>query len=162
MIQKIKEFIISYVYIISKQPVKLTELLSANRSFNEGLLLDGTRLGFRLKLGRAYLVFLLLVNFVLLPFAIIGHEVFQLADCHISIFIVIIATGLIFASFTLFRDWLTEEVALMRIKMMWQLHFPLFDYIEYSQEINEIYIQSINENIKKQDLEKYILDKIAG
>jgi hypothetical protein len=161
MIQKIKEFIIQYVYIISNQPVKLQELLVANRSYNEGLHLDGRWLGFRMKLGRAYLVFLLLVNFALLPFALIGHTIFQLADCHVSILVVIIVTGLIFASFNLFKDWLTDEVALMRIKMMWSLHFPLFEYKEYNKEINEIYIQSIVENIKKQDLEKYILDKIA-
>ena len=161
MIKKIKEFIIQYVYIISRQPVKLQDLLIANRSYNEGLHLDGRWLGFRLKLGRAYLVFLLLVNFVLLPVALIGHSIFALADCHISIFIVIIVTGLIFASFNLFKDWLTDAVALMRIKMMWSLHFPLFEYDEYNKEINDIYIQSIVQNVKKQDLEKYILDKIA-
>jgi hypothetical protein len=40
MIAKIKQFIISYVYVISNQPVKLTELLMANELFNEGMHLD--------------------------------------------------------------------------------------------------------------------------
>lgn len=159
--QKLKEFIIGYVYIISNQPVRLYDLLSANRSYNEGLHLDGKWLGFRLRLGRAYLVFLLLVNIALLPVAFLTHEVFQKVDCHLSIFLAIIVTGAIFVSFNLFKDWIADLVALKRIQRMWAIHFPLFDYDEYNQEINNIYIKSVQENIKKQDLEKYILDKIV-
>jgi len=162
MFQKIRDMIINYVYIISNQPVRLQELLSANRSFKEGLHLDGKRLGFRLQLGRAYIVFLLLVNIFLFLPAAIGHKVFQYLDCHLSIFLVMIVTGIIFATFGLFKDWLTDKVAYKRIQMMWVLHFPLFEYEEYNDEINEIYIKSIEEDIKKQDLEKYILDNLSN
>lgn len=162
MIQKIKDMIINYVYIISNQPVRLYELLSANRSYNEGLHLDGKRLGFRLRLGRAYIVFLMLVNVLLFLPAAIGHKVFQHLDCHLSIFLVMLVTGVIFATFGLFRDWLTDLVALRRIQMMWALHFPHFEYEEYNGEINEIYIKSVEEDIKKQDLEKYILDNLSN
>jgi hypothetical protein len=161
MIAKLKQLIISYVYIISNQPVKLTELLMANELFNEGMHLDGKRLGFRLKLGRAYLVFLLLVNLFMLPLALITHGLFQMADCHLSIVITIFVTGVIFASFGLFKDWLSDEVALTRIKRMWTLHFPLFDYNEYNEEVNSLYIQSQREGIKQQDLERYILNKLS-
>lgn len=161
MIDKLKQLIISYIYIISNQPVKLQELLSANQLHIEGIHLDGDKLGFRLKLGRAYLVFLLIVNIVLLPISLGGHVIFQMADCHLSIFIAIFATGVIFASFGIFRDWLTDEVAKTRIKKMWSLHFPLFNYEEYNSEVNEIYIKSLEEDVKKQDLERYILDNLS-
>ena len=46
MIQKIKDKIIDYTYVISNQPVKLQELLSANSLLNEGMHLDGKKLGF--------------------------------------------------------------------------------------------------------------------
>jgi len=161
MYQKLKNIIISYIYVISNQPVKLQELLSANQSFIEGMHLDGKKLGFRLKLGRAYLVFLLLINFITIPLALITHEIFKLADCHISIFITIFVTGIIFASFGLFKDWLSDEVARKRIEMMWKLHFPLFSYEEYSTQVNEIYTKAIEENIQKKDLERYILNNLS-
>jgi hypothetical protein len=161
MIENLKKIIISYIYIISNQPVKLQELLSANQLHIEGIHLDGDKLGFRLKLGRAYLVFLFIVNIALLPISLGGHVVFQMADCHLSIFIAIFMTGIIFALFGIFKDWLTDEVAGTRIKKMWSLHFPLFNYEEYNLEINQIYIKSLKENIQKQDLERYILDNLS-
>lgn len=161
MIQNLKKLIISYVYIISNQPVKLQELLMANQLIIEGIHLDGDKLGFRLKLGRAYLVFLLIINILLLPIALGGHVIFQMADCHLSIFITIFVTGIIFASFGIFKDWLTDEVARTRIKKMWNLHFPLFKYEEYSSEINQIYMKAVDENVQKQDLERYILEHLS-
>ena len=161
MISNLKKKIISYIYVISNQPVKLQELLSANQSFNEGMHLDGKRLGFRLRLGRAYIVFLLLINILMFPIALLTHEVFQSADCHVSIFITIFVTGVIFASFGLFKDWLSDEVAKKRIQMMWQLHFAYFSYEEYNKQVSEIYMSAISENVAKQDLERYILNKLS-
>ena len=161
MVTKIKQLIISYVYKISHQPIKLTELLNANQLYNEGMHLDGKKLGFRLRLGRAYIVFLVLVNIFMIPAAFITHDLFQMIDCHFSIFITFFVTGVVFASFGLFKDWLSDEVALTRIKRMWSLHFPLFDYDEYNKEVNEIYKLAIKEGIKQQDLERYILNKLS-
>jgi len=161
MIDSIKDYIINYTYVISNQPVKLHELLSANSLLNEGMHLDGKKLGFRLKLGRAYLVFLVLINIVMLPITLITHEIFKFADCHISILITLFVTGLIFASFGLFKDCLSDEVALRRIKMMWNLHFPLFAYDEYNKKVDEIYKRSIANNISKTELERYIMDELS-
>ena len=161
MMNKIKQLIISYVYIISNHPVKLYELLSANKSFTDGMHLDGKKLGFRLRIGRAYLVFILLANIVMIPVALVTHEIFKKVDCHISIILAIIVTGIIFASFGLFKDWLSDEVARVRIKRMWKLHFAYFDYEEYNKQINDIYLQSLEENISKQDIERYVLDKLS-
>jgi len=162
MFEKLKKSIISYVYVISNQPVKLYELLSANRLLNEGMHLDGAKLGFRLKTGRAYVVFLVLVNIFMIPITILSHGVFKHIDCHIALLLTAITTAIIFASFGLFKDWLSDEVAKIRIKRMWRLHFAYFDYDEYNKQINSIYLQSIEENIQKQDLERYILDKLAN
>ena len=97
MFTTLKSFIISYIYSISQQPVKLQELLAANVLYNEGMHLDGKKLGFRLKLGRAYFVFLILIQLFLLPFAFVAHTVFTTADCHYSILITMFTTGIIFA-----------------------------------------------------------------
>ena len=65
MFENFKLKIISYIYNISKQPVKLDKLLEANLLFAEGMKLDGTKLGFRLRLGRAYIVFLTIANIII-------------------------------------------------------------------------------------------------
>ncbi len=161
MIQKFKNLIVNYTYVISKQPVKLQELLSANSSMQEGIHLDGTKLGFRLKLGRAYVIFLILINIIMLPLTFATHEVFQSGDCHVSILITLFVTGAIFASFGLFRDWLCDEVAIKRIQIMWNIHFPHFSYKDYNVKVNNIYKESLKQNISKNELERYIMDELS-
>ena len=161
MIKNLKEKIINYTYAISNQPVKLQELLSANSLHLEGMHLDGKKLGFRLKLGRAYAVFLILINIFMFPIALLTHEVFRTGDCHISILITLFVTGIIFASFGLFRDWLSDEVSVKRINMMWNLHFPLFEYKEYNQKVDLIYKKSLENNISKTELQRYIMYELS-
>jgi len=161
MLDKLRSKIVDYVYIISNQPVKLYQLLEANFLFNEGMHLDGRRLGFRLKVGKAYLVFMILVNIIMIPLAIITHSLFTKFNCHVSILAAIIVTSGIMASFKLFKDWLDDCVAKKRIMKMWELHFPLFSYDEYNKKINQIYQQALKEGILKQDLERYILEKLG-
>ena len=161
MIKSLKNKIIDYTYAISNQPVKLQELLSANSLLLDGMHLDGKKLGFRLKLGRAYIVFIILANIVMLPFALLTHEIFKIADCHISILLTLFVTGIVFASFGLFKDWLSDEVALKRIKMMWKLHFPLFPYEEYSKKVDDIYKKSLEQNISKTELQRFIMDELS-
>jgi len=161
MLKNLKNKIINYTYAISNQPVKLHELLSANSLLNEGMHLDGKKLGFRLKLGRAYIVFLILTNILMAPFALLTHDIFRGGDCHLSILVTLFVTGVIFASFGLFRDWLSDEVALKRINMMWKLHFPLFCYEEYHSKVDEIYKKSISQNIAKTELQRFVMDELS-
>ena len=161
MIQKIKNKIIDYTYVISNQPVKLQELLNANSLYKEGMHLDGKKLGFRLKLGRAYISFLILVNIIMIPLIFATHEVFQDGDCHISIIITLFVTGTIFASFGLYREWLCDGVALKRIKIMWNIHFPLFSYKEFNTQVDLIYKESLKNDIPKGELERYIMDELS-
>ena len=161
MINKLKIKIVSYIYNISKQPVKFTTLLEANQLFNEGMKLDGTILGFRLKIGRAYIVFLTLANILILPIAFLLHKLFAILDCHASILLAVFFTALLFGIFSFFKEWTRDAVAQQRIKTAWSIQFPFFDYDEYSKQINEIYEQALIEDINKKDLETYILDKLS-
>jgi len=161
MINKIKSMIFSYVFVISKKPIKLSLLLEANQAILENMYLDGKKLGFRLKSNRAYIVFVILVNITMVPLGLMTHELFKVADCHLSIFLAIFITASIFAFFGLFKDWLKEEVGKQRIKQMWKLHFPLFPYEQYHIIVDEIYQDAIENNIQKQELERYLLDELS-
>lgn len=162
MFEKLKENIICYIYNISKQPVKLYELLEANALFNEGMKLDGTRLGFRLRTGRAYVVFIFLIHIVIIPFSLLAHELFAVLDCHASIVIAVIFTAIVFGIFNFFKDWTRDGVTKKRIKQMWSLHFPHFPYEEFHTEVSSIYEDAKKNDIKHIDLERYILDHLSS
>ena len=162
MLEKLKVNIISYIYNISKQPVKLNELLEANALFNEGMKLDGTRLGFRLRTGRAYLVFMVLIHIIIIPMAFLAHELFAILDCHASIIVAMIFTAFLFGIFNYFKDWTRDSVTRERIKQMWILHFPHFPYSEFNIEASKIYEKAKDEEIKNVDLERYILDNLSA
>jgi len=161
MFKKFRLMIIDYIYNISKQPVKLDKLLEANALFNEGMKLDGTKLGFRIKLGRAYVVFLLLAHIIIIPVAFVAHEIFKNVDCHASIILAIFFTALLFGIFNFFKEWTRDCVTRQRIKHMWSLHFPHFPFEEFSKDVAEIYEEALKEDVKHTDMEMYILDKLS-
>ncbi|MEA3512760.1 MAG: hypothetical protein U9R37_04070, partial [Campylobacterota bacterium] len=138
------------------------QLLEANMLFNEGMKLDGTKLGFRLKTGKAYVVFLALAHIVIIPIAFILHESFAVLDCHASIVLAIFFTALLFGIFSFFKEWTRDCVTKQRIKQMWSLHFPHFPYDEYSKDVSKIYEKSLENEIKTSDLERYILDNLSS
>ena len=162
MFNKVKENIIDYIYIISKQPVKLSELLQANTLFREGMILDGSKLGFRLRTGRAYIVFILIIQLIVIPLAFLAHSLFAILDCHASIIVAIIFTAFLFGIFNFFKDWTRDAVTQARIKQMWVLHFPHFSYEEFNKEIASIYERAQSQDIKQVDLERYILDNLSS
>ena len=157
-----KDKIISYIYNISNQPVKFVTLLEANQLFNEGMKLDGTRLGFRLRLARAYLVFIILAHIAIIPLALIAHSLFALLDCHASILVAVFFTAWLFGIFSFFKEWTRDAVTRKRIKTAWALQFPYFPYEEYNKEVNDIFEEAQKEEINKKDLEQYILDKLSA
>lgn len=162
MFEKYKEIMISFIYKISNQPVKLDKLLEANLLHQEGMKLDGSKLGFRIKLARAYVVFLVLAHIIIAPIAYGFHEVFQVLDCHASIIIAIFFTALLFGLFNFFKDWTNDCVSKQRIKKMWHLHFPHFPYDEFSKEVAKIYENAKEQEVKSTDLERYILDNLSS
>jgi len=162
MFENLKDKIIQYIYNISKQPVKFATLLEANQLFNEGMKLDGTILGFRLRLGRAYIIFLILAHIMIIPIALILHKLFTILDCHASILLAVFFTALLFGIFSFFKEWTRDGVTQLRIKQAWALQFPYFPYDEYNEEISEIFESAQKEDIARKDLEAYILDKLSS
>ena len=159
--KNLKEKILEYVYIISKQPMLLRDLLIANRQCKEGMHVDPAKLGFRLRLSRAYFVYMIMVLIVLVPVSLITHKSIAKADSHLSIIGAVIITAVIFIGFNFFRAWMRDSVTKELIKRSWKLHFPFFSYEEYSDKIEEIFEKSLKDEISKRDLEKYILDNIS-
>jgi hypothetical protein len=161
MFENLKEKIISYIYNISKQPVKFATLLEANQLFNEGMKLDGTILGFRIRLGRAYLAFVILAHIIVLPLAVITHALFAKLDCHASILVAIFFTAWLFGIFSFFKEWTRDSVTKKIIKNAWVIQFPYFPYEQYNEKINTIYEQSQKDGVAKDNLEQYILNKLS-
>ncbi|APW64504.1 hypothetical protein LPB137_00945 [Poseidonibacter parvus] len=156
-----KERILDYIYIVSKQPILLRDLLLANRQYKEGMHVDPAKLGFRLKLTRAYIVYTGLILSILVPLSLLTHKPLAKIDSHISIIGAVVITAIIFIGFNFFRAKMRDDITIELIKKSWKLHFPFFSYEEYSEKIEEIFERSLKEEVPKRELEKYILDNLA-
>ncbi len=152
--------VLKYVFHISKQPVLLKDLLVANNQFNERLQVDNIKLGYRLKIGRAYLVYICLVSILAVPLAFISHKIFANIDSHASIIAAVFFTAVIFIWFNFFRIYLKDKMAEKRIRGSWKNHFIYFSYDEYRYKIEEIFHKAMKAEIQKKDLQKYILDNL--
>ena len=152
----IKNKILEYVYIISKQPILLKDLLVANRQHSDGMHVDPAKLGFRIRLVRAYIVYIALVLGILVPISLLTHKPLAKIDPHISIIGAMIITAAIFIGFNFFRDKMRDSITKELIKRSWKLHFPYFSYEEYSDKIEEIFEKSIKEEISKITPHNYI------
>ncbi len=159
--KSLKQKILDYVFIISKQPLLLKDLLDANRQHNEGIHVDPSKLGFRLRLARAYQVYILIVLLIVVPISLITHKMLANIDPHISILGAMVITAVIFIGFNFFQAKLNDEIAKSQIKKSWKLRFPYFSYDEYNYKIEDIYQKALKEEISKKDLEKYILDNLV-
>ena len=157
----IKHKILEYVYTISKQPILLKDLLVANRQYNEGMHVDPAKLGFRIKLVRAYIVYIGIVLAILVLISLLTHKPLAKIDPHISILGAMAITAAIFIGFNFFRDRMRDSMTKELIKRSWKLHFPFFTYEEYSEKIDEIFEKAMRDEISKRDLEKYILENIS-
>jgi hypothetical protein len=157
----IKDKVLEYVYTISKQPILLKDLLVANRQHNEGMHVDPAKLGFRIRLIRAYIVYIGLVLAILIPISLLTHKPLVKADPHISIVGAMAITAAIFMGFNFFRDRMRDTITKELIKRSWKLHFPFFSYEEYSEKIDQIFENAMKEEISKRDLEKYILENLS-
>ena len=157
----IKDKILEYVYTISKQPILLKDLLVANRQHNDGMHVDPAKLGFRIRLIRAYIVYIAIVLGILVPISLLTHKPLAVIDPHISIVGAMAITAAIFIGFNFFRDRMRDTVTKELIKRSWKLHFPFFSYEEYSHKIDEIFESAMKEESSKRDLEKYILENLS-
>lgn len=156
-----KQKIIDYTFNFSKQPILFRDLLLANNLVNEGIQVSPSKLGFRLRLLRAYIVYIVLISIIALPLSAISHGIFVNIDSHASIVASVFFTAVVFIMFNFFRDWLVDQVTISLIKKSWKIHFPYFEYDEYKEKVAKLYDLAIKEEIPKKDLEKYILDNLS-
>lgn len=159
--KKLLSKVLDYVYTTSKQPILLKDMLVASVQFSNGMEVDSSRLGFRLRLTRAYIVYIALVLAVVIPISLLTHKPLANIDSHISIVGGMIITAAIFMGFNYFMDLLKNTMTKETIKKAWSLHFPFFAYEEYSKDINQFFENAMKEEISKRDLQKYILDRLA-
>ena len=157
----IKNKLLEYVYTISKQPILLKDLLVANRQYNEGMHVDPAKLGFRIRLIRAYIVYIGIVLAIIVPISLLTHKPLAKIDPHISILGAMVITAVIFIGFNFFRDKMRDTMTKELIVRSWKLHFPFFSYEEYSSKIDEIFEKAMKDEISKRDLEKYILENLS-
>ena len=158
---KIKNIIVDYVYKVSKQPVTLKDLLSANALYNEGMYVDPAKLNFRMDITKAYIAYGILAFLVLVPLLAITHAVFANLDFHISIIGTILATSSVFIGFFFFKHCIRDKITLRLIQQAWKIHFPYFPYDKYSTIVEEIYNEAIKKEIPKKELERYVMDALA-
>lgn len=153
--------ILNFCFAKSKQPVLFKDLLVANSRFNEKLHVDNIKLGYRLKIARAYLVYLFYSVLLGIPVAYITHKTFADLDTHASIVASVFFTATVFICFNFFRVWLKDKMARKVIREAWLLHFPYFDYDEYKYKVEEIFQKAMKEEIVKKDLQRYVLDNLV-
>ena len=157
----IKNRILEYIYTISKQPVLFKDLLVANMQHLDGMHVDPAKLGFRIRLVRAYIVYIGIVLAIIIPVSLITHKPLAKIDSHISIIGAMIITAAIFIGFNFFRDRMRDVMTKELSKRSWKLRFPYFSYEEYAVKINDIFEKSIKDEVSKRDLEKYVLENLS-
>jgi len=162
----IKQFtqknIIPFVFKISKQPMLFKELMHANKIYNDGINLEYNMKGFRLRLGRLYLVFFILLIVSAIPPSLILHTLLAKIDCHALIILSIVFTVLFFSAFALFKTWLIERVSKQLITEAWTNHFPHFDYKNNRNQVSNIYAEALENGIQNKDLQHHIITKLVG
>ena len=164
--EPIKKLILSrvlpFTFKISEQPMLFKELLHANKIYNDGMNLEYNMKGFRVRLGRIYLVFFAIWLFLITPPSLVFHTLLAKIDCHALILSSIVFTVLFFSTFALFKAWLIERISKQNIIEAWKNHFPHFDYNKNSQKVSKIYSQALESGIANKDLQHYIITKMVS
>ena len=159
---KLKEYILDKIFIISSQPVLFEDLLKANALFNEGMMIDPSKLNFKFNLSRLYLIYSVICLIFLVVSIIIFHGLLVKIDSHFSIIGTVIITSCVFIGFDIFKRWARKEISAKLIKNAWSIHFSYFDYEKYKKQVEEIYNEAQKDEILRKDLEKYVLEKLIN
>ncbi|AJC91179.1 hypothetical protein [Campylobacter subantarcticus] len=157
---KIQEFILKFIFKVSNQPVNLKDLLEANALLNEGMMVDPAKLNFKFRVFNSYLIYTLFCIAILVPVLVITHYFLTIIDFHISILSAVLVTACIFIGYDIFKIYTRKIISKRLLKKAWALHFPYFAYEKYSKIAENIYNQAIKEEIPKNQLEQYVLEKI--
>ena len=150
--------VVPYVFNQSDEPLLFRELLKANKMYDDGLNLEGKIPGTRIRIGRNIYVFLALWNIILLPFSLLFHQLLAKIDCHLLIILSVVATGLFFATYSIFKSWMIDRVALKTIKGAWQNHYPHFAYEKHHKQVARLYGKALDKELPNKEIQLYILD----
>ena len=154
----IDNVIVPFVFTQNDEPLLFRELLKSNKMYDDGLNLEGKIPGTRIRIGRNILVFLIIWNILLLPISIIFHTLLVKIDCHILIITSVIFTGLFFATYSIFKAWMIDRVALKTIKEAWHNHYPHFAYAKHHKQVSRLYGQALDKELPNKEIQLYILD----
>ncbi|HEX5710796.1 MAG TPA: hypothetical protein VFX68_05565 [Sulfuricurvum sp.] len=155
------EKIIPYVFTQSDAPLLFRDLLKTNKMYQDGLKLEGNVPGFRFSVGKSYIVFILLWHIAMLPPAILFHAKLAKVDCHLLIIMAVLFTGMFFAMYAIFKEYLIDTVAHQILKRGWENHFPHFNYYLHAKEVAHIYSDALEKEIPNKELQLYILEKLV-
>ena len=155
------EKIVPYIFTLSDDPMLFRDMLNTNKMYQDGLKLEGKIPGFRLSIGRSYVVFIALWHLILFPASAIFHSVLAKIDCHLLILMAVLFTGMFFATYAMFTEYMIDTVALRIIKKAWENHFPHFDYDLHAKEVAKIYSEALDKEIPHKNLQLYILDRLV-
>lgn len=157
----IDRYIIPFVFERHLEPLRLRQLLDINRVYSLKMNLEYHVPFFKLRLTRAYFIFILIWTLFLLIAALILHKELAKIDCHALIISSMLITGLVFATFSIFKDKLYDRVTISLIKNSWNNHFAAFKFDTHHHQIAHIYDEALDEEIAASDLERYILKRIV-
>lgn len=152
--------IIPYVFTLSDSPMLFRDLLRTNKMYQEGLKLEGNIPGFRFSVGKSYIVFIALWHIIMLPLAFLFHKALAKIDCHLLIIMAIVFTGMFFAMYAIFKEYLIDAVAHKILKRGWENHFPHFSYKLHSSEVAGLYADALDKEIPHKELQLYIFEKL--
>lgn len=159
---KLKEYILDKIFIISSQPVLFEDLLKANALFNEGMMIDPAKLNFKFNLARLYLIYGIICLIFIFVGIVILHGLLVKIDSHFSIIGTAIITSCVFIGFDIFKRWARKEISLRLIKKAWSIHLAYFDYEKYKKQVEQIYNEAHKDEVLRKDLEKYVLEKLVN
>ena len=162
LLNNLTEKIIPFVFKTSEQPMLFKELMHANKIYNDRMNLEYNMKGFRIRLGRFYLVFFGLSILVAVPISLLLHTLLAKIDCHALILMSVGFTVVFFSAFALFKTWLIEKVSKKLITRAWSNHFPHFDYKNNRRKVSNIYEDALEHGIKNKDLKHHIITKMVS
>jgi len=154
--------IIPFVFRISDQPMLFVELMQTNKMYDDDMKVEGRVPGFRIRIGRTILVFLLIWHILLIPISLLFHMQLAKIDCHLLIIMAVIFTGLFFATYMMFKEWLIDLMAIRHIKKAWENHFPHFSYDKHHREVANLYSEAIEKEIPSKEIYLHILNNMIS
>lgn len=154
--------IIPYIFTLTDGPMLLRDFLKTNKMYQDGLKLEGNVPGFRLSVGRSYIVFIALWHLIIIPASMILHSKLAKIDCHLLILTAILFTGMFFATYAMFKEFLIERVTHRILKRAWENHFPHFNYELHAKEVAKHYAEALEKEVTHKNMQFYILEKLLS